>query len=164
MPESKSAHVNVTVAEPADGSVTIPRASGAGTTEAVIVGGVLSILTVVVTVAEFPARSVAAPDAVCPAPSAVKDARGLHAATPESASAHAKLTVTLVLFQPKLLAGGTRFPLIVGGVRSMFSVTEVVETFPAESTTLPLTTCPEPSAVTVTGAAQLETPEVASLH
>jgi hypothetical protein len=43
---------------------------------------------------------------------------------PDSASAQAKLTVTAVLFQPKLFAAGTRFGVMVGGMLSIRMVIE----------------------------------------
>ena len=45
-------------------------------------------------------------------------AGGLPAANPERLSAHWKLTVTLVLFQPFVLGAGVRASVIVGGVLS----------------------------------------------
>ncbi len=57
MPDPASAHVNVTVASPS----MVPSAFGAGVTAAVIVGFVLSMLTVTDVLFVLPARSVAVP-------------------------------------------------------------------------------------------------------
>ena len=56
MPDPASAHVNVTVALPS----MVPSGLGAGVTRAVIVGFVLSMLTVTDALFVLPARSVAA--------------------------------------------------------------------------------------------------------
>ena len=125
------------VTKPEAGSVTIPRASGTGTIAAVMVGGVLSILTVAVVFAVLPARSVVIPEAVCAAPSVVKEAGALQLATPESVSEHAKLMVTSVLFQPKLLAEGLRLAAMAGGVLSRFTFVPGVAVFPATSVAVP---------------------------
>ena len=125
------------VTKPEAGSVTIPRTSGAGTIAAVMAGGVLSILTVAVVFAVLPARSVVVPEAVCAAPSAVKAAGALQLATPESVSEHAKLTVTSVLFQPKLLAEGLRLAAMAGGVLSRLTFVPGVAVFPATSVAVP---------------------------
>ena len=45
-------------------------------------------------------------------------------------SAHAKLTVTSVLFQPFAFAAGDRLPVIIGGVRSMVQVALAVDGSP----------------------------------
>ena len=125
------------VTKPEAGSVTIPRASGAGATAAVMAGGVLSILTVAVVLAVLPARSAAVPEAVCVAPSVAKEAGALQLATPESASEHAKLTVRFVLFQPKLLAAGVRLAVMAGGVLSTLTFVLGVAVFPATSVAVP---------------------------
>lgn len=136
-PDRASEQVKLTVAVVA---LMIPFAFGTGETVAVIAGGVLSILTVAVVLALFPALSLAVPDAVWPAPSAVSTAGAVQVATPDSASAQTKFTVTSVLFQPKALAAGTRLDEIVGGVKSIFRVTDAEAELPARSTALPVMT------------------------
>jgi hypothetical protein len=99
-----------------------PLALGGGVREPVIAGGVLSIfMPLTVAEAEFPARSKHVPGTDCPAPSVARTvgAGGLPAASPERLSAHEKLTVTLVLFQPFALAAGAREPVIDCGVLSI---------------------------------------------
>jgi hypothetical protein len=59
-PERASAHVNVTVTE----VVFQPAAFGAGDALAVIVGGVVSRLTVTLALAVFPEVSVAVPEII----------------------------------------------------------------------------------------------------
>ena len=71
MPESESEQVNVTVAKPEAGSVTMPCASAAGDTAAVMVGAVSSIFSVVEAVAVCPAASVAVAEINWFAPSAL---------------------------------------------------------------------------------------------
>ena len=58
-PDKASEHVNVTVAL---APLTIPLAFGAGETDALIVGGVKSILSVIEVVAVLPAASVTVPE------------------------------------------------------------------------------------------------------
>ena len=114
-----------------------PAALGAGVIATVIVGGVSSILTVALVLFEFPATSVALPVAVWPAPSCVKLTGEAQVATPDSASAQLKLTVTLVLFQPKLLARGLNVAAMLGGVLSILTFVLGVAVFPALSVAVP---------------------------
>jgi len=65
-------------------------------------------VTVAAVLLLFPAASVRFRFAVCPVPSVVMVTGEAQVATPESASAQTKFTVTLVLFQPKLFAKGSR--------------------------------------------------------
>src|SRR6266849_4190689 len=98
----------------------------AGLAEAIITGAVLSMLIpLTVDVAELPATSMQVPLTDCPAPSAERTvgAGGLLGAKPERVSAHAKLIVTLVLFQPLAFAAGERAPVIIGDVLSSLMVT-----------------------------------------
>ena len=67
MPESPSEQLNVITA----GAVTIPLAPGGGATVAVIAGGVLSMLSVVLALAVCPAASVAVALIIWFAPSSV---------------------------------------------------------------------------------------------
>jgi len=58
-------------------------------------------------------------------------------ATPESESLHAKVTVTLELFQPLAFGAGDGVAVIVGGVLSMFTLTLVLDMLPALSVAVP---------------------------
>src|SRR5260370_42266626 len=77
-------------------------------------GLVLSMLTRTVSGVLLPALSTATPATVSPRPSVVSVTGGEQLLTPLPASSHAKLTVTLVLFQPAALVGGVRVALMVG--------------------------------------------------
>jgi len=60
--------------------------------------------------------------------------------TPDRVSLQAKLTVTLPLFHPLVLGEGDALPVIVGVVRSMLILLEVVDAeFPATSKHVPVT-------------------------
>src|SRR5690242_8825859 len=99
-----------------------------------------------VTDAVLPARSLTVPAALWPKPSP-KDSTGVHDPTPESASAHSKLTETDVLFQPAPFGATLRCATIVGAVRSTFTgaASTKVAMLPARSVTEPCTICPAPS-------------------
>lgn len=145
-----------------------PLLSGARLGVPVAVGAVLSMLMpLTVSAAVLPARSEHAPEADCPAPSAEStlSAGGLPAASPESASEHAKLAVTSVLFQPKAFAAGERLPVIVGAVLSIWIPPAVAgaPVFPALSVHSPDADWPAPSEARTTGAAQVCTPDSPSL-
>ena len=127
-----------------------------------MVGGVLSSLTVTDVEALFPATSVAEPEIAWFAPSVATATGEGQVATPERESPQVKLTVTLELFQPAALGAGETAAAIVGGVLSILSVTLVEVLFPAASVAVPETTCLAPSVVIVCGARQLTTGEVAS--
>src|SRR5579859_1501076 len=132
-PDNASVQVNETVT-----SVLFqPAALGEGEPEAVIEGGVSSILTVAVVVLVFPATSVLLPVASCPLPSLVNANGEAQVATPESVSAQVKLTVTLVLFQPNDVGWGVSVAVIEGGVLSILSVTAVLALLPALSVAVP---------------------------
>ena len=74
--------------------------------------------------AVLPAKSVTVfPVTLWLAPSADRVMSPGHVATPDTLSAHAKLTVTSVLFQPLAFAPGDREPLMVGGVASRLTMT-----------------------------------------
>jgi len=106
-----------------------------GLTLHVSVGGVLSMLSVTLTLAEFPARSVAVPLTTCPKPSVVTITGSLTEAIPESESAATNVTATSVLFQPLVLGGGFREIVMVGGVLSSRMVALFTpSTLPALST------------------------------
>src|SRR2546428_641858 len=115
-------------------------------------------------VAWLPATSTAALLITCPAPSVVTVTGAGQRATPLVASAHVKVTVAFPLFHPAPFAAGVTATSTTGGVLSMLSVTDAVGWLPATSTAVPLTTCPAPSAVTVTGSGQLAILLVASPH
>src|SRR5262249_46216486 len=84
--------------------------------------------------------------------------------TPDRPSCAANVTVTAVLCQSASFGGGSTEATTVGGVLSMFSVTLADALLPARSVAVPLTTCPAPSAVTVTGCGQLAMPDPSSLQ
>ena len=134
------------------------RARGCG------VSGVLSMLTVTVADARWPALSTAMPVNDRLATSVVTSIGGGHEATPEVVSLHSKRMVTLVSFQPSAPGGGEIEPTMVGGVLSMLSVAVAVAPLPARSVAAPLTFWSPPSVVAVTGGGQATTPESASLQ
>src|SRR5881397_536314 len=90
--------------------------------------------------AEFPARSRHWPVPCWPAPSAIRVCELAVATTPESASEHDQLRVTLVLFQPFAFAAGLGpTKLIVGLVLSIFTSPSVLlATLPARSWHVPV--------------------------
>jgi hypothetical protein len=102
-------------------------------------GGTLSTLTNAEVSLEFPALSTAVPFTWL-TPCAVTVTGEGHTATPDSESLQLKLTVTLLLFQPEELGAGLATALIIGGVKSRFTVTLVLAVRPAVSTAVPLTT------------------------
>src|SRR5213592_3325798 len=99
-----------------------------------MVGLVLSMLTLTVVVAVFPAVSTAVPVMVWLAPSSVRVTGVGQAAMPDNASPQVKVTVTSPLFQPLVLAACDTEAVIAGGVLSTLrsAVTEAV--LPARST------------------------------
>jgi len=80
-----------------------------------IVGGVLSSLTVIDVEALLPAASVAVPEMIWLAPSVVTVCGAGQLATAEVASLQANVTVTLLLFQPAAFGAGEAVAVIVGG-------------------------------------------------
>src|SRR3954453_20060992 len=88
----------------------------------VTVGLVLSTLTVVSSVAELPALSVAVPWTFCAAPSPLVTG-AVQEAVPESLSVQVKVTVTSLLFQLRVLAAGAWVWLMPGAVLSILTVT-----------------------------------------
>src|SRR5688500_6003715 len=88
----------------------------------VMVGAVLSSLTVRLAEAQVPATSQAVPGTVV-VPSALSVVGLVQVAIPEPPvlSVHVKLTVTSALFQPAALAAGLWLGVIVGAVRSIFT-------------------------------------------
>jgi hypothetical protein len=117
-PDPLSVHVKVTV--------TLlefqPLAFGAGEAVAVIVGRVSSMLIpLTVAVAELPALSTAVPLALWFAPSVVSvtGAGQVSIPDPPGLSAHEKVTITLLEFQPLAFGAGEAVAVIVGAVLSM---------------------------------------------
>src|SRR4051794_36377551 len=102
-----------------------PALLGAAVAAPLSEGGVRSMLmsSTVVSVV-LPALSTAVPVADWPALSFESVTGSEQPATPDSSSEQSKVTVTGVLFQPKPFAAGRRLPLMVGGIPSIFSVTE----------------------------------------
>src|SRR3989442_21364 len=154
MPLAASVQVNVTVTFP----LLHPAAFAAGLTATSTTGGVLSMLSVTDAVDWLPATSTAVPLTTCPAPSAVTVAGSGQRAILLPPSVHVKLTRTSVLFHPAAFGGGLPAALTAGGLLSMLSVMDVLAWFPATSTAVPLTTCPAPSVLTVTGSEQRAIP------
>ncbi len=100
----------------------------------VTVGLVSSTLTVVSSVAELPALSVAVPWTFCAAPSPLVTG-DVQPAMPEPPSVQVKVTVTSLLFQPAALATGDCVWLMPGAVLSIFTSTFCwASTLPATST------------------------------
>src|SRR5258708_4596956 len=114
IPDPASLHVKCAVTVPP----TEPSAFGAGLSATVTPGAVLSSFTVTLVVAEFPALSVAVPVTAWPAVSVLIVTGAVQVATPEPASAHVNVTVTLLLFQPLPFGAGLTAATIVGGVVS----------------------------------------------
>jgi hypothetical protein len=114
-----------------------PAALGVGAGDPnVTAGGVLSMLMPETAAALLllPALSVHVPEADWPAPSEASGTGAVHPAIPDRLSLPAKLTVTVVLFQPAALAAGAALPDAVGGVLStLMPMTVYVAEFPATS-------------------------------
>src|SRR5439155_5414380 len=130
MPDSASAHVNVTVT-----SVLFhPFPFGAGAAWPEMVGAVRSTFTVAGSDALLPARSTAVPGTGCPAPSVVTVRGGVQLSIPDTASSHWNVTVTSVLFHPNWLASGSVVCVMVGGVLSILTwIVWAASTLPALS-------------------------------
>ncbi len=93
-------------------------------TDGVMVGLVVSMLTVAGSEAVLPALSVTVPVTVWSLPSVPTVLFGPQLATPEPPlSPQVKVTVTAPLFQPFAFAAGDWAWVIVGGVLSMLTVT-----------------------------------------
>src|SRR5436190_57957 len=99
-PESASAHVHSTVTSSWYQPASLGLVVGAPVGAAVIVGAVLSMLTVAVSVVALPALSVADLVACSFAPSLLSVTSPGQFAIPDTASLQANDTVTSVLFQP----------------------------------------------------------------
>ena len=109
--------------------------------------------------AELPALSVAVPEMVWFAPSAVTAIGAGQEAIPDKESEQAKVTVTCPLFQPAALAAGDADAVMVGEDLSIFNVTLAEAELPALSVAVPEMVWFSPSAVTVIGAGQEAMPE-----
>src|SRR5207247_1534292 len=130
-PDRLSAHEKLT----STSALYQPSALAARSAAALMVGGVLSMLTVAGSLAELPALSSAVPATDCSAPSVVTDFGLVQEATPETPSAHVNVMVTSVLFQPTVLAAGDWLCVIVGGVLSILTWTVLAASvLPALST------------------------------
>src|SRR6267142_3008276 len=114
MPESSSAHVNVTCVAPGTSPLIQPATLGSGAIDTLTAGGVLSIFSVTVAIARLPAKSTAVPATTCPRRSVPTVFDGGQNATPDPASVHEKSTFTSVRFQPAAFAPGVAVTLIVG--------------------------------------------------
>lgn len=117
-----------------------PFALGGGEAVALMTGGVVSMLSFTAVDAWLPALSVAVPVITWFAPCVVTWTGAGHVAIPERESEQVKLTATGVLFHPAAFAWGEATAAIVGGVLSIFTVTDVDAVFPARSTAVPLIT------------------------
>ncbi len=159
-PDKLSVQVNVTVAEIA---LTIPLASAAGETAALICGGVLSKLMEMLVLAVWATASVTVPLIAWLAPSSVTvcDAGHCSGGTPP---AHVNDTVTSELFHPAGLGGGAGVAITESGANCTLNVTLVDAVFPALSVAVPLNTCPAPAVVTFMGAGQIAMPESPSVQ
>src|SRR3989442_12781307 len=160
MPLPPSAHAKLTRT-----SVLFqPAVFGNGLTTALIVGRLLSMLSVTEAVEALPATSTAVPLTTWPAPSVLTVTGSGHRAIPLTASVHVKLTRTSALFQPAAFGDGLTTAVTFGRLLSMLSVTDAIAWFPATSTAVPLTTCPAPSVLTVTASGHRAIPLRASVH
>src|SRR6266568_5652313 len=136
MPDKASVHVKCVVT----GVVFQPLLLAAGEGAAVTTGGVLATVRVTLVEAVLLARSTAVPVTTWPAPSAETTTGPVQFAMPEVASEHVKVTVTLVLFQPLPLAGGSARAVIVGRSLSvpMISTTRAPPGLPRTCTAISL--------------------------
>src|SRR6266571_9138927 len=136
MPDKASAHVKCVVT----GVLFQPLLLAVGEEVAVTTGGVLSTFRVSLVEAVLPARSTAVPVITWPAPSAETTTGPVQLAMPEVASEQVKVTVTLVLFQPLALAGGSARAVIIGGSLSvpMISATMAPPGLPRTCTAISL--------------------------
>jgi hypothetical protein len=136
-----------------------PAAFGAGVAAAVTTGPVLSRFTTTVVEFVFPAPLVTVPETCCPLTSLLTTTGEEQFVTLEAPPLHAKLTVTLELFQPAALGAGVTVATIVGRVLSMLRVTVEVALVPALSVAVAVTACAAPSVVTTCAAGQEATPD-----
>ncbi len=160
-PDKASLHVKLTVTGP----LFQPFELGGTDLELVMIGCVRSTLILVwELLAEFPALSMHVPVTDWPPPSPRFELDGV-LNTPERASVQVKLTVTVTLFQPLVLAPGDLELVIRGAVLSMLIPPTVAEdVLPALSVQLPLADWLEPSEDMIDGLEGMSTPDRASLH
>src|SRR4051794_1712249 len=118
-PDKASVAVNDTVT----GLLFHPFALGAGEADGVTTGGVRSMLTCAVAVADFPARSVVVPAIVWLAPSVVTTWSAGHDTIPEPGSVQVKCAVTGPLFHPFAFGCGDSDTVIDGGPRTVTATT-----------------------------------------
>src|SRR6202035_5453388 len=109
-----------------------------GDAEAVIVGGVVAMLTLMLVVAVFPATSVTVPLTTWLAPCVLTVSDCGQFAIGAVVAVQVKVTFTLVLFQPAAFAAGDAAAVMVGAVVAMFTVAWAVVEFPAMSVAVPL--------------------------
>src|SRR5439155_3441118 len=110
IPEPPSEQVKLTVT----GALFQPFVFGGADRVAVMPGALLSIFSVTLVLAVFPALFTAMPETTWPAPSVLTATGEGHVAMPELLSEQVKVTVTAVLFQPLEFAAGAATALIVG--------------------------------------------------
>jgi len=143
-PLTESAQLNVTTTA----ALSQPFAFGAGARLPDRVGGLLSRLTLTDAVAVFPALSRAVPEITWFAPSVVTWTGAGQTSTPLPPSTQENVTVISVLFQPAASGTGVAVAVILGGVLSLLTVTEMLALLPALSVAVPEMTWPAPSVVT----------------
>ena len=160
MPERPSAQAHSTATSPR----YQPAAFGLVVDAPLIVGEVLSMLrSLTVALAVLSALSVTLPITDCAAPSP-RVVGPLHNATPESASAQSKLTVTSSLYQPFALEARSGAPAMVGLILSMLTSALFVAEFPALSKAVPETIWCAPLDASVEPGGHVATPETVSAH
>jgi hypothetical protein len=147
-------------------SVLFHPLMGAGEIEAVIASGALCVFKAILVLAVFPALSIAVPLKVSLAPALVTWMDAGHESTPETLSAHVKVTVTGSVRTLLFPEGDVAVAMIEGELLSRLIVTEVEEEapFPAWSTAVPVMLWAAPSLETVTGAGHVAIAKFASLH
>src|SRR5438445_529416 len=129
-----------------------------------MVGGVVSILSVMDALAVLPAASVTVPENTWFAPSVAATFCCGQLVMGEAEGAHRKLIVTDVVFHPAAFGAGDAVAVIRGAVLSMFSVTQACAVLPATSTAFPQNGWLAPSVLTGIDAGHVATPEPASEH
>jgi hypothetical protein len=123
IPDKESAQLKLMVT----GALFQPALLADGAKLVAIVGAVLSRLIVTEVEAALPALSVAVPLTTCFAPSVLIVTGAGHTAMPEVLSEQAKVTVTSVLFHPKLSGAGLAETEMTGGSVSVPMIETVIE-------------------------------------
>jgi hypothetical protein len=103
-----------------------PAAFGEGAGLGTIVGGFVPIFKVRLALAIFPATSVAVPETVWPAPSALIVCGDGQVAIGAVVFVQSNVTVTLELFHPLGSGAGDAVAMILGGVKAIFNMTFAV--------------------------------------